>query len=100
MMWSDEIRAELAELLAAYLRGEATVDDVFEFEASVAHDLSLAPDLRRMLSHLALVGDEVGSGREAEQLFRALARATLESLPGGGGEAEQRRLVVAQATAD
>ena len=44
MTWSDEIRAELAELLAAYLRGEATVDDVFEFEASVAHDLSLAPD--------------------------------------------------------
>ena len=30
MTWSDEIRAELVELLAAYLHGEATVDDVFE----------------------------------------------------------------------
>ena len=100
MMWSDEIRAELVELLAAYLRGEATVDDVFEFEASVAHDLSLAPDLRRMLSHLTLEGDEVGSGREAEQPFRALARATLESLAEGGGESDQRRLAATQATAD
>ncbi len=100
MTWSDEIRAELVELLAAYLRGEATVDDVFEFEASLAHDLSLAPDLRRMLSHLALVGDEVGGGREAERPFRVLARATLESLTRGGEESEQRRLAAAQATAD
>lgn len=100
MMWSDEIRAELVELLAAYLRGGATVDDVFEFEASLAHDLSLAPDLRRMLSHLALVGDEVGSGREAEQPFRVLARATLESLTRDGEESEQRRLVATRATAN
>ena len=100
MTWSDEIRAELVKLLAAYLREEATVDDVFEFEASVAHDLSLAPDLRRMLSHLTLVGDEVGSGREAEQPFRVLARATLESLTRDGEESEQRRLAAAQATAN
>ena len=53
-----------------------------------------------MLSHLALVGDEVGSEREAEQPFRALARATLESLPEGGGESEQRRLAATRATAD
>lgn len=100
MTWSDEIRAELIVLLAAYLRGEATVDDVFEFEASLAHDLSLAPDLRRMLSHLALVGDEVGSGREAEQPFRTLARATLEGLTEGGGESGQRGLAATQASAD
>ena len=100
MIWSDEIRAELIELLAAYLRGEATVDDVFEFEASLAHDLSLAPGLRRMLSHLALVGDEVGNGWEAERPFRALARATLEGLRQGGGEPEQRRRIATQATAD
>lgn len=100
MTWSDEIRAELIALLAAYLRGETTVDDVFEFEASLAHDLSLAPDLCRMLSQLVLVGDEVGSGREAEQPFRALARATLEGLTGRGGESDQRGLIAAQATAD
>ena len=73
---------------------------MFEFEASLAHDLSLAPDLRRMLSHLALVGDEVGSGREAEQPFRALARATLEGLTKGGGESEQRGLAATQASTD
>ena len=100
MTWSDEIRAELIELLAAYLRGEAAVDDVFEFEASLAHDLSLAPDLRRMLSHLALVGDEVGSGREAERPFRALARATLAELTQGDRESKRRGRVATQATAD
>ena len=100
MMWSDEIRAELIELLAAYLRGEAAVDDVFEFEASLAHDLSLAPDLRRMLSHLALVGDEVGNGWEAERPFRALARATLAELSRGDGELKGHRRAATQATAD
>lgn len=100
MTWSDEIRAELIELLAAYLRGKATVDDVFEFEASLAHDLSLAPDLRRMLSHLALVGDEVGDGREAERPFRALARATLAELAHGDGESKQRKRAATRAIAD
>ena len=100
MTWSDEIRAELIELLAAYLRGEATGDDVFEFEASLAHDLSLAPYLRRMLSHLALVGDEVGKGWEAERPFRALVRATLAELTQGDGESKQRRRTATRAIAD
>ena len=80
MTWNEQISNELAMLLAAYLRGEASVDDVFAFEVSLAHDDTLDPELRGALGRLSLVGDEVSSGWAPESDFAQLARETLTAL--------------------
>ena len=59
MSASDQVRADLAALLARYLRGDATADDILAFEGPYSLDSSLPADLRRQLSLLALIGEEV-----------------------------------------
>ena len=56
---NNQVRAELALLLAAYLRGEATVDDVLAFEGPYSLAGWLDSGLQRQLELLALIGEEV-----------------------------------------
>ena len=59
MTGNDQIRADLAALLARYLRGDATADDILAFEGPYSLDPDLPPDRRRQFSLLALIGEEV-----------------------------------------
>lgn len=59
MTVNDQVRADLAVVLARYLCGEATVDDILAFEGPYSLDEKLDPDLRRNLDLLALIGEEV-----------------------------------------
>ena len=59
MTVNDQVRADLAVLLARYLRGDATVDDILAFEGPYSLDETLDPDVRRHLDLLALIGEEV-----------------------------------------
>ena len=59
MAESDQVCADLAALLAGYLRGDATADEILAFEGPYSLDSSLPTDLRRQLSLLALIGEEV-----------------------------------------
>ena len=56
---NDQVSAELALLLEAYLRGEATVDDVLAFEGPYSLAGWLDSGLQRQLELLALIGEEV-----------------------------------------
>ena len=56
---NDQVSAELALLLEAYLRGDATVDDVLAFEGPYSLAGGLDAGLRRQLELLALIGEEV-----------------------------------------
>ena len=59
MSTGNQLRADLAALLARYLRGEATVDEVLAFEGPYSLEPSVDPNLRRQLDLLALIGEEV-----------------------------------------
>ena len=59
MTENDQVRADLDDLLTRYLRGDATADDILAFEGPYSLDSSLPPELRRQLSLLALIGEEV-----------------------------------------
>lgn len=80
MTWDEQIRAELASLLAAYLHGDASLDDVLGFEASLAHDCELAADLRCALGKLALIGEEVEADWRPAADFDEQARLALSAL--------------------
>ncbi len=82
MSWDEQIRGELLELLAAYLREDASLSDVLEFEASLAHDCELDVDLRRALGALALIGEEVDADWRPVADFDERARLVLSTLSG------------------
>ena len=56
---SVTIRQEFAALLRRFLDGDATVDDLLDFEAPFAFDRSIDDDLRHDLSRIALFGEEI-----------------------------------------
>ena len=82
MSWNDQIRAELKELLHAFLGGTATREDVLCFEAALAHDCALAPDLRHVLSTLALIGEEVDVEWRPASDFDHAVRESISTLSG------------------
>ena len=76
------IRQELAALLSRFLNGDATVDDLLDFEAPFAFDRSIDDDLRRDLSRIALFGEEIERNMRPlndlrEYAEQALARASV-----------------------
>ena len=80
MSWNDQARAELKELLYAFLGGTAIRDDVLCFEAALAHDCALAPDLRHVLSTLALIGEEVDVDWRPPSDFDDAVRESISTL--------------------
>lgn len=69
----------LAGVLASYLDGSATVEDVLAWEAELSLDARAAGALRPMLDRLSIVGAEVCDGVRDESEFRALARDAVAS---------------------
>ena len=80
MSVNDQIRADLAALLTRYLRGDATVDDILAFEGPYSLDPSLPPELRRQLSLLALIAEEIEFLDRPKVDLDALAREVAEQL--------------------
>lgn len=80
MSVNDQIRADLVALLARYLSGDATVDDILAFEGPYSLDSSLPPELRRQLSLLALIAEEVEFLDRPKADLDALAREVAEQL--------------------
>ena len=74
---SEELRAELAAILTAYLSWDRTMADFLGWEASLSLDSTVPADLRRDLDRLALICEEVGTGVREESEFRAIVRGTL-----------------------
>ena len=70
---------DLRRLLAAYLDGAASMEDVLAWEAELSLDAGAAGALRASLDRLSLVGAEVCDGLREEAEFRALAREALAS---------------------
>lgn len=81
MSLSEQVQSELAALLAAYLRGEATVDDILAFEGPYSLDSRLDPDLRRRLDLLALIAEEVEYLDRPQADFDAVVREVVAELP-------------------
>lgn len=81
MSLSEQVQSELAALLAAYLRGEATVDDVLAFEGPYSLDSRLEPALRRRLDLLALIAEEVEYLDRPQADFDAVVREVAAELP-------------------
>ena len=78
---SEQVQTELADLLASYLRGEATVDDVLAFEGPYSLDSRLDPALRRRLDLLALIAEEVEYLDRPQADFDAVVREVAAELP-------------------
>ena len=79
---SVTIRQELAALLSRFLHGDATVDDLLDFEAPFAFDRSIDDDLRRDLTRIALFAEEVDRDMRPlsdlrERAQQVLARASV-----------------------
>lgn len=81
MSLSEQVQSELAALLAAYLRGEATVDDILAFEGPYSLDSRLDPALRRRLDLLALIAEEVEYLDRPQADFDAVVREVVAELP-------------------
>ena len=81
MSLSEQVQSELAALLAAYLRGEATVDDILAFEGPYSLDSRLDPALRRQLDLLALIAEEVEYLDRPQADFDAVVREVAAELP-------------------
>ena len=97
LLQHTHLAADLAALLARYLRGDATVDDILAFEGPYSLDSSLPPELRRQLSLLALIAEEVEFLDRPKADFDALAREVAEQL----GPAAQPSIAAAtEAAAD
>lgn len=80
MSLSEQVQSELAALLAAYLRGEATVDDILAFEGPYSLDSRLDPALRRRLDLLALIAEEVEYLDRPQADFDAVVREVAAEL--------------------
>lgn len=80
MSLSEQVQSDLAALLAAYLGGEATVDDVLAFEGPYSLDSRLEPDLRRQLDLLALIAEEVEYLDRPQADFDAVVREVAAEL--------------------
>ena len=79
---STELAQQLATLLGRFLDGEATVEDLLDFEAPLAFDRTLNADLRHDLSRIALFGEEIERSMRPlsdlrEYAEQALARASV-----------------------
>ena len=72
-MNGEQTRREMMTLLAAYLAGDAGLDDFIGWEAELSLDPAAAGQLRGTLDRLALVAGEVADGLRDERQFRALA---------------------------
>ena len=94
-MNEEQTRREMMTLLAAYLDGDAGLDDFIGWEAGLSLDPAVAGQLRSTLDRLALVAGEVADGLRGEREFRTLAvDATLREDPAamaGAATAMRRR---------
>ncbi len=84
---------DFQRLLAAYLDGTASIEDVLAWEADLSLDAEAAGSLRASLDRLSLVAAEVCDGIRGEAELRALALDELEAAR------SQPRLAVAEAPA-
>lgn len=80
MTTSAQIRDELILLLESYVSGTASLSDVLDFEASVAHDSDLPPELSKALASLALVGEEIDAEWRPASDFEEVVRQALDGL--------------------
>lgn len=104
-MNEEQTRREMMTLLAAYLAGDAGLDEFIGWEAGLSLDPAAAGQLRGTLDRLALVAGEVADGTRAEREFRALAvEAMLRGGPavttGAATETEPIRLWISNRPAD
>ena len=72
-MNEEQTRREMMTLLAAYLAGDAGLDDFIGWEAGLSLDPAVAGQIRGILDRLALIAGEVADGLRDERQFRTLA---------------------------